>query len=49
MKWQKKGIVFSPQRQFDWVITHAMCPTAERIYGDIFRVYFSGRDYFLII
>ena len=45
MKWQKKGIVFSPQGQFDWVITHGMCPTAERIHGDIFRVYFSGRDY----
>ena len=44
MKWQKQGLIFSPEGQYDWVITHGMCPTADRIEEDLFRIYFSGRD-----
>ncbi len=46
MKWIKKGLVFKPEGQFDWVITHAALPIAERLKEDIFRIYFSGRDKF---
>ena len=44
MKWVKKGLIFSPRSQYDWVVTHAMLPTADRIGDDLFRIYFSGRD-----
>ena len=44
MKWVKKGLIFKPEGQFDWVITHAMCPIPERIGEDLYRIYFSGRD-----
>lgn len=44
MKWIKKGIIFSPEGQFDWVVSHAMLPVADRIGDDLFRIYFSGRD-----
>lgn len=44
MKWAKKGLIFKPAAQFDWVITHAMLPTADRIGEDLYRIYFSGRD-----
>lgn len=44
MKWVKKGLVFKPEGQFDWVHTHGMLPVADHIEGDIYRIYFSGRD-----
>ena len=44
MKWIKKGLIFEPQAVFDWMVSHAMTPFAERIDGDIFRVYYSSRD-----
>jgi hypothetical protein len=44
VKWIKKGLVFSPEGQHEWVTTHAMLPVADRIEGDLFRIYFSGRD-----
>ena len=44
MKWTKKGLIFSPEGQHDWVMSHAMLPIADRIDGDLYRIYFSGRD-----
>ncbi len=44
MKWVKKGLIFEPKGQFDWVITHAMCPIPDRIGEDLYRIYFCGRD-----
>lgn len=44
MKWVKKGLIFKPEGQFDWVNTHAMVPIADRIEGDLYRIYFCGRD-----
>ncbi len=43
-KWIKKGLIFLPDKQFDWVITHAQLPVAERMGEDLYRIYFSGRD-----
>lgn len=43
MKWVKKGLIIKPQPDIYWV-THAMVPFAERIEGDNYRIYFSGRD-----
>ena len=44
MKWEKKGLVFKPEGQYDWVKTHAMLPIADHLGGDLYRIYFSGRD-----
>src|SRR5436190_1993115 len=44
MKWVKRGRIFAPAGQRDWVATHAMLPVADNIGGDIYRIYFSGRD-----
>ena len=44
MKWEKKGQIFLPDNQYDWVKTHGMLPVADHVKDDIFRVYFSGRD-----
>lgn len=44
MKWVKKGLILKPVGQYDWLITHAMLPVADRIGDDLYRIYFSGRD-----
>lgn len=44
MKWHKKGLIIEPQNNLWWMQTHAMLPTTDHIDGDIFRIYFSGRD-----
>lgn len=44
MKWVKKGQIFSPAGQHEWVKTHAMLPIADQIGDDTYRIYFSGRD-----
>ena len=44
MRWTKKGLIFSPAGQHEWVTTHAMLPVADRIGDDLYRIYFSGRD-----
>jgi hypothetical protein len=44
MKWVKKGLIFSPAGQHEWVTTHAMLPIVDRIRDDTYRIYFSGRD-----
>lgn len=48
MKWKKKGQIFLPNNQYNWVKTHGMLPVADHIGGDLFRIYFSGRDEFNI-
>ena len=44
MHWTKKGMIIAPNGDHDWMVTHAMLPFAERRDGDVYRVYFSGRD-----
>jgi hypothetical protein len=44
MKWRKRGRIFAPAAQHDWVVTHGMLPIADHLEGDLYRIYFSGRD-----
>jgi len=46
MKWEKLGRIIEPRGDLEWMRTHAMVPTAELVEGDVFRIYFSGRDNF---
>jgi predicted GH43/DUF377 family glycosyl hydrolase len=44
MKWKKLGLIIKPDKKFDWMSTHAMLPTTDWKYGDVYRIYFSSRD-----
>lgn len=44
MKWEKLGHIFCADKHSDWMFSHAMIPIAERVDGDLFRIYFSSRD-----
>ena len=44
MKWEKLGLIFNVENQFDWMCSHASLPIAQILNGDIFRIYFSTRD-----
>jgi len=44
MNWQKKGLIFEPDGQYDWLQTHASVPFATHIEDDRYRVYFGGRN-----
>lgn len=42
--WKKLGQVFVPQGQHPKLSSHAANPLAVRLEGDVFRVFYSGRD-----
>lgn len=42
MKWIKKGNIFQTNKQFDWMHSHAQCPTAL-VLEDRVRIFFSAR------
>ena len=44
MHWKKLGLVFTVDKNFDWMQTHAAIPIPIHIEGDIFRIYFSTRN-----
>jgi hypothetical protein len=44
MEWIKKGLVFKPQGDQEWMLSHAALPLAQRLDENLFRVYFCSRD-----
>jgi predicted GH43/DUF377 family glycosyl hydrolase len=44
MKWIKKGIIFSPNKNFDWLQTHAALPIPLALGDNNYRIYFSARN-----
>ena len=44
MGWRKRGLVFCPRGDVEWMHSHASNPVAEHVESDRFRVYFSSRD-----
>lgn len=44
MKWTKKGLIFAPQQQFSWMVSHASIPVVDKINDDVLRIYFSTRN-----
>src|SRR5215831_1317619 len=44
MKWTKLGLLFSADRNYPWMFSHAANPVAEHLFDDVFRLYFSCRD-----
>src|SRR6185295_13449940 len=44
MRWRKLGRMFGGEGQCPWMTSHAQVPFAERIDGDLYRIYFTSRD-----
>jgi hypothetical protein len=44
MIWRKRGLIFEPKGQYEWVTTHAWVPFAFPLSRDRYRVYFAGRN-----
>lgn len=42
-KWNKKGLIFSPNNRYPWMHSHAQCPFPLD-FGDFIRVYFATRE-----
>ncbi|RAI12615.1 MAG: hypothetical protein DKM23_03680 [Candidatus Melainabacteria bacterium] len=42
-KWNKKGLIFSPNKHSEWMYSHAQCPFTLD-FGDFIRVFFSTRE-----
>ena len=42
-KWNKKGLVFSPDGRHDWMYNYAQCPFPVD-FGEFIRVYFATRE-----
>ena len=43
MSWKKKGLIFQPNGEFNWMMSHAQVPTVH-VMKDRFRVFFSTRN-----
>ena len=44
MRWKKKGLIFKPEGDKPWAITHAQVPLAQSISDDLIRIYYGTRD-----
>ena len=45
MKWGKKGLIYVPESNYDWQMSHAQLPIVDRI-NDVLRIYYGTRDVF---
>ncbi len=44
MKWIKKGFIFKPENNYDWMYSHAQIPIPDQIGEGVLRIFFSTRD-----
>ena len=44
MKWIKKGVIFAPDHNYDWMVSHASVPVVDAVRDGVLRVYFGTRD-----
>ena len=44
MHWDKKGLIFKPDKRLYWSKSHAMIPTPLKLNKDEVKVFYSGRD-----
>lgn len=45
-KWEKKGLIFVPEKKYSWMHSHAQCPFPLD-FGDFVRVYFATREEYI--
>lgn len=44
MRWIKQGLIFKPEHNFPWMVSHASIPVADAMDDGRLRIYFSSRD-----
>jgi hypothetical protein len=44
MRWNKKGLIFAAENQYEWMAHHACVPVADRVDDEVLRIYFGPRD-----
>lgn len=44
MKWKKKGRIFVVDGKIEWMQKYASMPMADKVYGDVYRIYFNSRN-----
>jgi hypothetical protein len=44
MAWRKIGNIFTPNRQQNWIHSHASQPVAQHLADQVYRIFFSARD-----
>lgn len=44
MNWEKKGLIFTPDQNHDWMTSHAQVPLVDRVNDNLLRIYFGTRD-----
>ncbi len=44
MKWVKKGLIFKPDNNYDWMVSHASVPVVDQVDDNVLRIYFGTRD-----
>ena len=45
INWEKRGLLIKPNKKLFSQKSHAMIPTPEHLYEDVYRIYYSGRNY----
>lgn len=43
-RWRKLGLIFCPAAERVWLNSHAAVPVAEKLEGNLFRIFFSSRN-----
>ena len=44
MKWIKRGVVFAPDYNYDWMVSHASVPVVDEASAGVLRIHFGARD-----
>lgn len=44
MRWEKKGLIFRPENDHEWMLHHASQPIADKVDDEVLRIYFGPRD-----
>jgi hypothetical protein len=44
MKWEKRGVIFRADGQYDWMAHHACVPIPDIVRDGVLRIYFGPRD-----
>jgi hypothetical protein len=44
MKWEKKGLVYFPNKKYEWNQSHAQVPVVDMISDKVWRIYYSARN-----
>lgn len=44
MRWNKRGLIYQPNRAYEWSQSHAAVPTIDQLNEQVWRIYYAARD-----